>query len=154
MTIIQIEKKDYYQASKNAKKYSENIYNCIESLKEKDLPETLIDFINIEITKVNQSEWTPKQAGKKIYYAYDRILNQVMKETKLVPPSHYQSTYMAMGMAVIGVPIGILYGLFMDNLAFLGLGLPIGLVLGMSWGRHLDEKAKKEGRQLEFTPQI
>lgn len=153
MTIIQIKKKDYYTTSKNARKYSENIYNCIKSLEERDIPESLVAYINSETTQLNELEFGPKKAGNKLYHAYNRIIVQIQKQTNLVPPGYYQNTYMLYGMSFFGLPLGILYALFMDNFGLFGLGLPIGLAVGLAYGRSIDEKTKKEGRQLNFTPQ-
>jgi hypothetical protein len=41
------------------------------------------------------------------------------------------------------------FGIGLDNMAFLGLGLPIGLAIGAVLGLRMDKKAFEEGRQLD-----
>jgi len=38
----------------------------------------------------------------------------------------------------------------MGNMAFLGTGIPLGMVIGMAVGSGMDKKAAAEGRQLDY----
>lgn len=58
--------------------------------------------------------------------------------------------WMVLGMSAFGLPIGLMFGLMMDNLAFLGIGLPIGMGLGLTLGTALDKKAFENGNQLDL----
>ncbi len=48
------------------------------------------------------------------------------------------------------MPIGVAIGLSVGNIRLLGIGLPIDMVMGFAVGSNLDQKALKEGRQLDF----
>lgn len=53
-------------------------------------------------------------------------------------------------MSAFGIPLGVAYVSIIGNMAFLSIGLPIGMVLGMAVGAGMDKKALKEGRQLDI----
>jgi hypothetical protein len=53
---------------------------------------------------------------------------------------------MAIGMAVFGIPLGVVFGMSPGNMAFIGIGLPIGLGVGSE----KDKKAFREDRQLDI----
>lgn len=82
-----------------------------------------------------------------------KILKLLEKELKLVPKSHYRNQWMVLGMSAFGLPIGVAFGISIGNLGLLGLGLPIGMAIGIAVGTGMDEKARKEGRQLSCEPQ-
>lgn len=81
------------------------------------------------------------------------LLGHLEKRHKLVVPGHYRNQWMALGMAVFGIPLGAALGLSLDNMAFLGIGLPIGLSIGLGVGSSMDQKAQQEGRQLPVGEQ-
>ncbi len=70
------------------------------------------------------------------------------KEYNLLPPRYYQNQWMAIGMTAFGLPFGLMFALTLDNMAFLGIGLPIGMSLGIAIGAEKDKKAKAQGLQL------
>jgi len=78
------------------------------------------------------------------------LLRYLEKSQGLVPPSHYQSQWMAVGMAAFGLPIGAAIGTALGNMAFVGIGLPLGLAIGLSVGASKDKQADREGRQLDM----
>jgi len=45
--------------------------------------------------------------------------------------------------------MGVVFGIMVDNMAYLGIGLPLGLAIGAAVGSNMDKKAKEEGRQLD-----
>lgn len=53
-------------------------------------------------------------------------------------------------MAAFGVPLGVALGLILDNMGLIGIGLPIGMLIGLAVGAHMDKKALDEGRQIDF----
>jgi len=79
-----------------------------------------------------------------------KILKLLEKEMKVVPKNHYRNLWLAVGMSAIGVPIGLVFGLCLGNIGLLGTGLPIGMAIGMVFGSNMDNKAFKEGRQLDM----
>ncbi len=72
------------------------------------------------------------------------------KELKIVPRNYYRTTWMVIGMAAFGIPMGAAFGASLGNMAFIGIGLPIGMAIGISVGMGMDKKALKEGRQLDL----
>ena len=78
------------------------------------------------------------------------ILSKIEKELKLVTKNHYRNTWLAVGMAAFGIPLGVAFGASLGNMAFLGIGLPIGMIIGMAVGTNMDTKAFDEGRQLDL----
>ncbi|WP_224483457.1 hypothetical protein [Robertkochia aurantiaca] len=58
----------------------------------------------------------------------------------------YLNQWMALGMSVFGIPIGIIFSLAFGNFAY--IGIPIGMSLGMAIGASKDQEVAKENRQL------
>jgi len=79
--------------------------------------------------------------SQKIYQknlsAYKQLL---MKKYNMVPKGYYLTVWMP-----LGIGIGLPFGLVFKNIA---LGIPIGIGIGLAIGSGLDNKAKKENRQL------
>jgi len=71
------------------------------------------------------------------------------KELKIVPKGYYQNLWIALGICVFGLPIGVVFGTSLDNMGLLGIGLPIGVAIGYVLGSRMDKKASEEGRQLD-----
>jgi len=57
---------------------------------------------------------------------------------------------LAIGMSAFGIPFGVVFGASLDNMGYLGIGLPIGMAVGMVIGAGMDKKAFEEGRQLDL----
>ncbi|MCA6074340.1 hypothetical protein [Fulvivirga sedimenti] len=121
----------------------------LEELEKRQLPVALISSVNDETQNVNKFVSDQKKYSKQLRKSQSAILQIVEKEQNLVVKKHYQMRWLALGMAVFGVPLGVSFGLSMGNMAFLGVGLPIGMVIGMAVGANLDKKAAEEGRQLD-----
>ena len=77
-------------------------------------------------------------------------MKKLEKEHKLVPKNYYRNLWLPLGMSAFGLPIGVAFGLLVDNIALLSIGLPIGLAIGVALGISLDQKAAKAGKQLDF----
>jgi drug/metabolite transporter (DMT)-like permease len=67
-----------------------------------------------------------------------------------VTKNHYRNTWLALGMGVFGIPLGVTFGVSLGNMGLLGIGLPIGIVVGLAVGSVLDKKAFEAGRQLDL----
>lgn len=123
--------------------------NLLTELKKKELPDEIVISINNGIDQINSTSHSEKELRKQIRVTQSRILKLLEKTVKLVTKNHYRNTWMALGMAVFGVPIGVAFGTSIDNIGLLGIGLPIGMVIGMALGSGMDKKAFEEGRQLD-----
>lgn len=79
------------------------------------------------------------------------LLKQIEKDLKLVVKNHYRTQWLALGIAVFGIPIGVALSISLGgNMSFVGIGIPIGIAVGVGIGASLDNQAKKENRQLNM----
>lgn len=122
----------------------------LTELKKKELPEEIVKSINNGIDQVNLVVESEKELRKQIRKIQSSILKLIEKELKLVTKNHYRNTWLALGMAVFGVPLGVVFGTSIGNMGFLGIGLPIGMVIGMAIGSGMDKKSYESGRQLDL----
>jgi hypothetical protein len=119
-------------------------------LSERTLPGELIIKINTEIEKLNASELPATDLVNKLIKVQDSIIIIIEKDVNLVIKNHYRNKWLVLGMAVFGLPFGVVFGISLDNLGLMGLGLPIGLAIGIGVGTGMDKKAFDEGRQLDI----
>lgn len=122
----------------------------LTELTKRELSHETISSINDGINKINSISGPEKKLRKEIRNTQSRIIKLVEKEHKLVTKNHYRNTWMAVGMAVFGIPLGVAFGASLGNMAFLGLGLPIGMSIGLAVGAGMDKKAFEEGRQIDL----
>ncbi|MCX6226570.1 MAG: hypothetical protein NTV01_17780 [Bacteroidia bacterium] len=122
----------------------------LSELRKRELPEGLVLSINKDIEDLKSISSSRDELRKTIRKKQTRIIKLLEKELKLVPKNYYRNQWLAVGMAVFGVPIGIAFGASLGNMGFLGIGLPIGMVIGIAIGTGMDKKAFKEGRQIDL----
>lgn len=115
-------------------------------LRSRQLPNELIGRINSEIEHVNSS--SQSDLKKQLRKSKTSILKLLEKELKVVPPNYYRNMWLVLGMSIFGIPMGVAFGTALDNMGFLGIGLPIGMAIGIAVGSGMDKKAKEENRQL------
>lgn len=70
------------------------------------------------------------------------------KELKIVPQKYYTKLWLALGMSVFGIPLGVAFGMSIGNLGLIPASLPMGMGIGAMVGAGMDKKALQEGRQL------
>lgn len=143
------ERADLEQYKKLRYKYDE-FSLLIDLLKQRELPEEVVNSMNEYIEALNSLAVSNKELFRQVRSAELRILKLIEQEAKLVPKNAYRNRWMAIGMAVFGVPIGMAFGLSIGNMAFLGIGIPIGMSIGIAIGAGMDKKALEEGRQLDM----
>ncbi len=119
-------------------------------MQKKELPDTLVASINKEIEELNSFSGSGDELRKIIKKKQNSIVELLEKEVKMVPKNHYRNTWLPLGMAVFGIPLGVAFGASFGNMAFLSIGLPIGLAIGIAVGTAMDKKAFDEGRQLDM----
>lgn len=122
----------------------------IDELAHQDLPHDIVHTINIEIDTLNSISSSSKAFKEQIIKTQSEIIKLLEKELQIVPRNHYRNTWLAIGMAAFGIPLGALLGVVLNNMAFIGLGLPIGMVIGMAVGTNRDKKALESGKQLNI----
>lgn len=108
------------------------------------------ELLNKEIEIINGVTDSEKKLRKQIRNSQTKILRLLEKQLKLVSVNYYRNTWLVVGMAAFGIPLGAAYGSITGNMAFIGIGLPIGMALGIAVGTGMDKKAMKEGRQLDI----
>ncbi|MBB6610925.1 hypothetical protein H7F15_07750 [Pontibacter sp. Tf4] len=124
--------------------------NLLNELRTRQLPADIIAHINNEVSLINAAPASEKELAKQISRSQSGILKRIEKELKLVPKNHYRNLWLALGMSTFGLPFGVVFGLSLGNMAFLGIGLPIGMAIGVALGTALDNKAEKNGTQLNL----
>ena len=132
----------------------QNFRELLHALEERDMPKAVAEALNLKIDALNQMKGTEKEYRKAVVNTEYKILKFLEKEHKIVPKNHYQKTWLALGMAVFGVPIGVAMGTALGNMGFMGVGIGMGLAIGIAVGAGMDKKARDEGRQLDFEARI
>lgn len=118
-----------------------------EDLEQKNL--TLIQEHQSVAVLKNYEKLYTQTLDKKLLRAFRAdLLKSLKKDFSLIPKNYYMTLCMSLGMLFFGLPFGFIFSITLDNFAFIGIGLPIGLSIGLAIGMTMDEKAKKEGRQL------
>ncbi len=149
MEITTFQKPTYLRPTSKLSLKADVFEKLLNELKSRDLPESMIESVNQQVALVHASGIDEKTFAKQLSKSQSFILKQLEKELKIVPKNYYRTTFMSLGMAAFGIPMGVAFGLALGNLAFLGIGLPIGLAVGMAIGASKDKKAADEGKQLE-----
>lgn len=144
-----IERPEIDQDSKLNTAYS-LLKNLLSELRKREIPIEILNSINQEIDKLNGFSGSDKELLKQVRNSQSLILSLVKKELGLVPKGHFQTMWMAMGMATFGIPFGVVFGLTLGNMAFFAIGIPIGMSIGLAIGAGMDKKAQEEGRQLDI----
>ena len=149
MIIEKLEIKNAIDQDKKLAKAVLKMQNLIEALNKKETPEEVASLINKDIRLLNAFSGTDKEVRKLLRKTQSKILKLLEKELKWVPKNHYRNTWLALGMAAFGIPLGAAFSAA-GNSAGIGIGIPIGMVIGMAIGSQMDKKAKKEGKQLDI----
>lgn len=150
MHIIDIEKTSAILNDEKLIKIHAQFQQLIILLRAKKLTVDSIQIINDNISSINKSALTGRKLQILIKKHQTVILKHIEKEYKLTAKNHYRNLWMLFGFTAFGLPIGVSFGLALDNLGLMGLGLPIGMVVGSIVGTRLDERALREGNQLDL----
>ncbi len=121
----------------------------LEALRKRDLPVDMVRYINAGIDEVNRFHGTEREMKRLVRRTQKQTLRKLEKELKLVVKNHYRDLWMALGLSVFGVPLGLAFAVSSSNMSFLAIGIPMGMVLGMAVGAGLDKQAKERGLQIE-----
>ncbi|HZH69617.1 MAG TPA: hypothetical protein VFD80_04115 [Flavobacteriaceae bacterium] len=149
MEIIELNQKPGIDTNVKLKEAYVQFESLLFELRKKDLPEGLVRSVNQDIEALNSTSISGEAMRKIIKKTQTKMIKLLEKELKLVPKNYYRNLWLALGMTAFGLPIGVAFGTILGNMAFLGIGLPMGLALGLAIGSGMDNKAFKEGRQLD-----
>jgi len=123
----------------------------LSELRKKEVPDSIIQTINNEVEEINISNsLTTNDLRKVIKKKQTAILRLIEKDLKLVPKNYYRTLWLALGMTVFGIPLGVLAGVFLGQPGLFAIGLPIGVAIGVTVGTAMDKTAAKENRQLNL----
>ena len=150
MEIKELVKRPSIDQNKKLNSAYTQLGKLLTELKKKELNKKIISSINQGIDQINAASESEKELRKQIRKTQSSILKLIENELKLVTKNHYRNTWLAVGMAVFGIPLGVAFGASMKNMGLLGIGLPIGMAIGIAVGTGLDKKAFEAGRQLNF----
>jgi hypothetical protein len=150
MKIQELEKRPEAAQDKKLVKILAKFGKLISELNRKEIPDEIVNSINQNVKEINAFSGSNKDIRKLVRKTQWGILKLVEKELKLVPKNVYRARWLAIGMTVFGVPLGVAFGTSLGNMGFLGIGLPVGMVLGMAIGARMDKKALAEGRQMDL----
>ena len=151
MTLFELQPNEQFISNPTLKEATQKLNRLIIDLQKRSLPADLIQTINSKIEGINTSNLVGKPLEKLVSTTLAELLKLLEKELKLVPKYHFRNQWMVLGMSSFGLPLGVVFGMSIGNIALLGVGLPIGMAIGIAVGTALDEKVKKEGRQLNLT---
>lgn len=149
-TIKTLEIDSKYQTDPSVNKKHAHLEKLIEEIRKMNITGLDIDYINDLIVELNQFGGSEKELKKMLIKTKNLILKNLEKQHKIIPKNYHRNRWVGIGMLLYGVSFGVIFSTVLDNFAFVGVGLPIGMVLGMAIGANQDNKAKKEGRQLDI----
>lgn len=149
-TINSLPEQSFIAGSKLDKIY-QNLKNLINVLQERSLPQDIAEEINQIISEKVNFSIDEKSLKKQLRSTYKAIIDLLRNKLNIVPKSYYRNMWMALGMTVFGMPIGVAISTAIGNIAMLGAFLPIGMAIGLAVGSTMDKKAADEGRQLDIT---
>ncbi|MBL4604476.1 MAG: hypothetical protein JKY02_02075 [Flavobacteriaceae bacterium] len=120
-------------------------------LQKRSLGEKSIQCINSEIDTINSIRVSNNELRKQVRKSQAKMLLVLKKEDEIVPKNHYRNLWMALGMTVFGVPLGVTFGASIENMGFIGIGMPIGMMIGIALGTKKDKDAASAGKQLTIV---
>lgn len=149
--IIPLEDRDEVNQSKRLAKSYHKVQQLIEVLNTRtDIPSEVEESIQKEAQLMDEFEGSPKELCKFLNKGYTKVLTVLRKELGLVPKGYHRTKWMSLGMAIWGIPIGMILSIPLGNMGMIGTGIPIGMGIGIAIGSGLDQKAEKEGKQLDL----
>lgn len=149
MEIRKLDERLTIEQDKKLKRDSIYFKKLIVELRKRDLSREIVDEVSQSIEQINSFSGSNRALRKQIQKSASKILTLLKKKLKLVPKSFYMIRGMILGIS-FGVFWGVVFGVSFGHIEFLGMGIPIGMVIGMTIGLGLDQKALKEGRQLDL----
>lgn len=149
MDIIPLQKRPIIETSESKQKDYDSFEKLLSELRQRAVPEEIVASTNEDLGILNQMDDSDKKWYKEMKKTRYRIVQRIYNKLKLVPKNYYRNQWMVLGMTVFGLPLGLVFSFAIGNIAFLPIGLPIGMPIGMAVGANLDQKAAKEGRQLD-----
>ena len=149
MELKELNKRNLNELNKKQLTKFNYLDQLIFDLKNREITTELINLINGKIDFINDFSGSEKDYIKQLKKATASILQLLGEELELVAKHHYQNQWTAYGMLA-----GVIFSTIFTQLGYsetwssIGMGIPMGLLFGMLAGKNRDEKALKEGKQL------
>jgi hypothetical protein len=118
-------------------------------LRKRELPDGIVTYINKEIEKLNSITDLSDVFKKTLKKSKGSVIKLLEKQIKLVPKKYYRNLWLSLGTGIFGIPIGFIVAKGAKNMALIGVGMPIGSLIGAAVGERKDRKALADGRQLD-----
>lgn len=134
------------QAAKQLHQYK----HLLNQLSKQALSAAMANAINTEVERINALPDAHKDLAKEMKNSQSGLLKTMERKYKLVPKNHYRNTWLALGMAAFGIPLGVAFGASLGNMGLIGIGIPVGMAIGLGIGSGMDKKAFESGRQIDF----
>ena len=122
----------------------------LEEIRKRKIADLNAGYVNQHIDELNHFKGSVKALKKILRKNKNLILRMLEKDHNITPKNYYRNKWMGIGMLIYGVSFGVIFSSILGNYAFVGVGLPIGMVLGMAIGANKDNKAKEQGNQLDI----
>ncbi|TYA55289.1 hypothetical protein [Formosa maritima] len=151
MTIKELKERPRLQQNKKLTKMYAQLDTLLIELRKRDLPEQIVQTINLEVDILNSVSEQENELKPQIKKTQARILKLLEKELKIVPKNYHRNVWLALGIGAFGVPMGVAFGTSLGNMSYIAIGIPIGMALGLAIGTTMDKKALEEGRQLDIS---
>lgn len=124
--------------------------DLIQELNYRELPPEVVVVMNTEIDRLNTLPDDHHRLLVGIRAVKRKLLKSALEDLALVPKNYYRNMWLALGMTAIGMPLGAVFSLALDNVSFISIGFPMGLAIGVAIGTFYDKKAEEDNRQLEL----
>jgi hypothetical protein len=147
MNITELKERNDISENVKLNRLYTQFQKLLKELKERELPEKIIETINKETEDINSTYHIGKDLRELIIRKQTKVLNFLKKEIKIVPKNHYRNLWGLLGVS-FGTSIGLIIGVIIGNIGVYGIGLPICMAVGILLGSKADKKAFNEGRQL------
>lgn len=149
MKLKSVNHRPIFDSNCNLATAFQKVQTLIESLNRHHLPQEVAEKINEEILAVDNIHGTEKEMVSRLNQIEKRIISLVSTRLGLVPEKHYKNIWLPLGMIVFGLPLGTLLFLLTGNAAFIGIGLPLGMAIGIFLGMALDKRADNQNKVLK-----
>lgn len=125
--------------------------SLIDGIKKFNLDPALLNDLSGQVERVNQAILSGTRIETTLRQSQTKMIQLLAAQAKIVTIGHYRRMWTALGMTAIGLPLGVAFGTAIGNIAWMGVGLPFGLMIGYIMGSNFDTKAKNEGRQIPIS---
>lgn len=141
LVIEEIESRAKSTTDEKAKKVLKCLIPIFEDMNRRQISTEEVDDLLKRLKSLLMSDLNSKQ----LFKLKTALLQHLKQEHGLVTQNYYRNLWMVLGMSVFGMPIGLIFSLAIDNMAFIGTGLAIGMPIGMAIGGAKDKKALENG---------